>query len=151
MIAIPESRLHEILLPLVEQRITETSMQEQADARYALDRFALAYGARTAAAYVDSLESPKCCLAVSQIQRMVHPAPICSVLLLWVHPDHRGTAESNRLVAEMFKTLDAYASMSRCTFITGSSWVYLGSEQIDALWGHHGFDLQEKIFIKQVE
>ena len=151
MIAIPESRLEEIMLPIVEQRIVESSMQDQADARYALDRFALAYGNRSGAAYVDSLESPKCCLAMTQTQRMVHPAPICVVLLLWVHPEHRGTAESNRLVAEMFKTLEAYASMNRCTYVTGSSWVYLGSEQIDALWNHHGFDLQEKIFIKQIE
>lgn len=150
MIPIPESKLEEVLLPIFEQRIVETSMQEQADARYTLERYALLYGAQKAAAYVDSLESPKCCLAMFQTQRMLSPAPMCAVLLLWVHPEHRNTAESMRLVSEMFRTIDGYAALSQCAFITGSSWVYLGSEPMDALWSRYGYDLQEKVFIKDL-
>ncbi len=151
MIPVPESKLEEVLLPIFEQRIVETTMQEQADARYTLERYARMYGDRSAAAYVDSLESPKCCLALFTTQRIMHPAPLCAVLLLWVHPDHRGTTESLHMVAEMFKTIDAYAKVNRCVWITGSSWVYLGSESIDSLWSRHGYDLQEKVFIKEVE
>jgi hypothetical protein len=151
MTPIPQSKLEEVLLPIIEHRIVESSMQEQADARYSLERYALAYGAQAAAAYVDSLESPKCCLALFQTRRMFHPAPMCAVLLLWVHPDHRGTTESVRMVAEMFKTIDAYAAVNKCAVITGSSWVYLGSEDMDALWSRHGYDLQEKVFIKELE
>lgn len=150
MIPIPESKLEEVLLPIFEQRIVETSMQEQADARYTLDRYAMLYSARNAAAYVDSLESPKCCLALFKTQRMMSPAPMCAVLLLWVHPEHRGTTESLHMCAEMFKTIDAYAALSQCALITGSSWVYLGSEPMDVLWSRHGFDLQEKVFIKEL-
>jgi hypothetical protein len=151
MTPIPQSKLEEVLLPIFEQRIVETSMQEQADARYSMERYAVMYSGQTAAAYVDSLESPKCCLALFQTRRMFHPAPMCAVLLLWVHPDHRGTTESVRMVAEMFKTIDAYAAVNKCAFITGSSWVYLGSEDMDALWSRHGYDLQEKVFIKELE
>lgn len=150
MIPVPESKLEEVLLPIFEQRIVETSMQEQADARYTLDRYAMLYSAQNAAAYVDSLDSPKCCLALFKTQRIMSPAPMCAVLLLWVHPELRNTSESLRLVAEMFKTTDAFASINQCAFITGSSWVYLGSEPMDALWSRHGYDLQEKVFIKEM-
>lgn len=151
MIPVPLTKLNEVILPIFEQRIVETSMQDQADARYTMERYAMLYGGQTAAAYVDSLESPKCCLALFQSRRMFHPAPMCAVLLLWVHPDHRNTSESVRMVAEMYKTIDAYAKINHCTHITGSSWVYLGSEGMDALWNRHGYDLQEKVFIKEVE
>lgn len=146
MIPIPQSRLSEVLTPIGESRRVESNAERLADVAYCISQIEEGYELRSVAAYVDNLDDPKSCLIVRVGKAWTHPAPVCGVMLLWVRPDHRST--SPELVADLFKTLDAFAALNACESISGSSWVYLGSQDMDALWCRYGYDLQEKIFIK---
>lgn len=146
MIPIPESRLSEILTPIGEARRIEANMEQICDVSHGIRQIAEGYALRTISAFTDDLDDPKSCLILKVGRMWTHPAPVCGVLLLWVRPDCRNG--SAPLVADLFKTLDAYAALNSCEAISGSSWVYLGSQDMDALWSRYGFDLQEKVFIK---
>lgn len=146
---IPQIRLKEILTPIGEARLREANLEGRANVDYSISQVTLGYEMRMISAFVDDLDSPTSCLVVRTCRSWLDPAPVCGVMLFWVKPEARGNAAP--LVADMFKTLESFAAMNTCESITASSWVYLGSEDTDALWSRHGFDLQERVFHKRMK
>jgi GNAT superfamily N-acetyltransferase len=145
---IPQDRLKEILTPLAELFRNEANMDERAIVEYAVGYVNDGYESRTVAAFVDNLDKPQSCLVLKTGRSWMHPATACIILTVWVHPDARGN--STALRTDMMKTAEAFARLNGCESIYGSSWVYLGHEDISALWSSQGFDLQEKLFVKSL-
>lgn len=149
MIPIPQDRLPEILKPIYDLRVVESNFVHQAHFLHAMQYLDTGYELRNTAAYVDNLEDAKSCLIMHIGSSWVSPAPRAVCLMLWVHPDVRGHAPE--LVKDMFATMEAFAKVNECETMVGSSWVYLGAQDTEGLWGRHGFDLQEKVFTKLIE
>lgn len=143
---IPQTKLHEVLTPIFEQRIAESNAEGRATVEHALTQLLAGYASLSISAFVDDLENPKSCLIVGLATSYALLGPMAVVHLLWVAPEHRGDAAAE--IADMFKTAEGYASMNGALYIQGASWVYQGAEGMDALWGRQGFDLQEKVFVK---
>lgn len=148
MKAIPQDQLKAILTPIGEKRRVEASMEDRCNVEYSISQIEEGYESRSMAAYVDEFENPKSCLVVRVGRNWVSPALVCGVLLFWVDPSLRGTLTSAKLVKDMFATGEAFALLNECEGIVNSSWVYLGSEDMDSLLSHAGYDLQEKVFYK---
>ena len=147
---IPQNRLKEILTPIGESRMVEANMEDRANVDYSVEQVDHGYETRTAAAYVDDLDNPSSALIVRTASSWLSPGHFCHILLFWVKPEIRRTPKSAVLIEDMRRTYNAFAHINECREIVASSWVFLGSSEMDGIWSGDGFDLQEKVFVKSL-
>ncbi len=148
MTPIPQDRLKDVLTPIAVSFQAEANMEDRSIVEHMIRYIDDGYNTRFVSAFVDNLDSPNSCLVLKTGKSWMHPAPVCIVLTIWVRPEARGNSVALR--NDMMKTAEAYARLNECEALYGSSWVYLGHEDISALWSGQGFDLQEKLFVKSL-
>lgn len=146
---VPQNKLHELLGPIFASRIEETGMADRTSKEYLLTVASEGYVNRTAAAYVDDLEDPKSCLVVGIGKNLLMPAKLCFAYLFWIDPEERGKHPDK--VADMINTMERWADLMECEEVSVASWVFRGSEGIDAFWKQKGFEKQEVVYMKNLK
>lgn len=147
---IPQDKLNEVLIPIFKEGIEDVAIAHRTSPEYCVGNVEKGYEARAIAAYVDDLESPKCCLVVAMGRSPVLDENLSIIYRIWVRPDLVAVREGVALSKEMAKTFEAYAEMNGADGILASSWVYRNAPDIGSFWEKLGFEIQEKIYIKHL-
>ena len=147
MTPVPQSRLRDVIFPIMAAAIKETRLSGRTTPEYTLTVLEAHYGSKEMAAYVDDLDNPTSCLICGVHRNPVIDELFASAYLVWVRADLRKSRKSLKLIDEMIVKLKEYGIMMNCHSATGSDWCYLGSSTgLRSVWEKHEFELQERHF-----
>lgn len=143
---VPESKL-DILKGMIEKRIVESNLVGRSSVEECLASLQRGYDMRYMAAYVDNLEEPKSCLIMSHFPGVSTFGLMAHITLIYVSPKQRGKLN---IVKTLIETAENYAKLCGAMSVVGTSWVYKGSRGTDELWLRNGYEIQEKVYIKNL-
>lgn len=143
---LPQSKIP-ILRDIVKSRIEESNLTDRSNVDDCLVKLDRAYDGRVGAAYVDDVQSPKCCLIMTHFPGVVTTEILAHISLVYVAPEQRGNL---RVVNTILTTAENYAKFHQADTLIGSSWLYRDSKSTDELWKRHGFEIQETIYVKHL-
>lgn len=131
--------------PLIAARLAESNLLDRSTVESAKANLIRGYEARYMGAYVDDVENPKYCLIMATFPGMATSDLMAQIVLIYVSPEVRGDVEALNI---MVNTAENYARLNGASSLTGSSWLFRGSEDIGSIWKHYGFEIQETTYVK---
>jgi len=132
----------------MQHRIEEANLVGKTTVEHCLAKLEEGYNARSMGAYVDSLESPSCCLIMAHFPGVVMMGTSAFILFAYASPEKRGTPG---LFESIVSTAENYAKLNGASSVFGSSWLYKGCRGIDSLWKASGYEIQESVYVKHLD
>ena len=128
-------------------RLSESNMSEFGGVDDLLVKLRQGYARQCLGAYVDNVEKPQHVLVMGHFPGFLTQGSFASIILVYSIPEARGDTSA---VDVMIATAENYARLNGAEYLLGTSWVYRGSADIDALWKFYDFEPRERVFIKNL-
>lgn len=145
-----QAEAQSVLPRVLDAAARSNNVEDQYDRGHALDRIDRMMEASAMYVFVDDAANASSCLIVSVSDGILTPLATAHVLLMWFAEDLPKERQSI-LEEQAFQTLFECAKDESCDILSGSSWVFLGAEDVSHTWLNRGFDLCAKTFTMRLE
>lgn len=143
---VPESKIDKIF-PFLEMFLSEMEVPKLMTLDHIKKTIVNMYSSKLMAAYVDDFNKPKHVLLLSTVPALFTEGLVTTVHLIYSLPEDRGNRD---IVKAMHTTIDNYAKFTKAGKIVAGSWVFRGSRGIDPFWKRYGYEIQEKVYTKEL-
>lgn len=142
-----------LLQPMLAEKLDEANLTERLPLEIIQATIAAHLAGRSAHAFVDDLEKPRCVLILTTGQGTAFPEQSCVINVIHVQREFRDKNPSGavELFKQMVQHAEAWGRSKGCTIMRGASWIWRGSKDISSMWESCGYEPQSVEFSKPLK